>query len=90
MPGGNFRQSTQAPNSIMDPANVAPVVVFLASDEAQYVNGQAIGAMGYRVTRYSHIVPERVLIGEGPWTVERLAQSFKSTLGTDLIPPRML
>ena len=74
----------------MDPANVAPVVVFLASDEAQYVNGQAIGAMGYRVTRYSHIVPERVLIGEGPWTVERLAQSFKSTLGTDLIPPRML
>src|SRR6202167_2600459 len=62
MPGGNFRQSTRAANSIMDPANVAPVVVFLASDEAQYVNGQAIGAMGYRVTRYSHIVPERVLM----------------------------
>ena len=65
-------------------------VVFLASDEAQYVNGQAIGAMGYRVTRYSHIVPERVLMGDGPWTVERLAQSFKSTLGVDLKPPRML
>jgi hypothetical protein len=46
--------------------------------------------MGYRVTRYSHIVPERVLMGEGPWTVERLAQSFKSTLGSDLVPPRML
>src|SRR6202521_3173223 len=27
MPGGNFRQSTQAPNSLMDPANVAPVEV---------------------------------------------------------------
>jgi hypothetical protein len=46
--------------------------------------------MGYRVTRYSHIVPERVLMGDGPWTVERLAQSFKSTLGVDLKPPRML
>src|SRR3984957_19466463 len=90
MPGGNFGQSTGAANSIMYPSNVAPVVVFLASDEAQYVNGQAIGAMGYRVTRYSHIVPERVLMGDGPWTVERLAQSFKSTLGVDLKPPRML
>jgi hypothetical protein len=29
-------------------------------------------------------------MGDGPWTVERLAQSFKSTLGVDLKPPRML
>src|SRR5579864_4691255 len=84
MPGGNFGQSTAATNSPMDPSNVAPVVVFLASDEAQYVNGQAIGAMGYRVTRYSHIVPEVVLMGDGPWTVERLAKSFKSSLGANL------
>jgi NAD(P)-dependent dehydrogenase (short-subunit alcohol dehydrogenase family) len=90
MPGGNFGQSMTATNSPMDPSNVAPVVVFLASDEAQYVNGQAIGAMGYRVTRYSHIVPEVVLMGDGPWTVERLAKSFKSSLGANLKPPRML
>jgi hypothetical protein len=90
MPGGNFGQSTTATNSPMDPSNVAPVVVFLASDEAQYVNGQAIGAMGYRVTRYSHIVPEVVLMGDGPWTVERLAKSFKTSLGANLKPPRML
>ena len=69
--GSSFRDSGRAP--IMDPSNVAPVVVFLASDEAQYINGQAIGAMGYRITRYSHIVPERVLMGDGPWTVEKLA-----------------
>jgi NAD(P)-dependent dehydrogenase (short-subunit alcohol dehydrogenase family) len=91
MPGGSgFRDSASVANTPMDPANVAPVVVFLASDEAQYVNGQAIGAMGYRVTRYSHIVPERVLMGDGPWTVERLAKSFKAALGSDMKPPRML
>ena len=86
--GSSFRDSGRA--SIMDPSNVAPVVVFLASDEAQYVNGQAIGAMGYRITRYSHIVPERVLMGDGPWTVERLSKSFKAALGSDMKPPRML
>jgi len=90
LPGGNFRPSAEVTNTPMDPANVAPIVVFLASDEAQYVNGQCFGAMGYRVTRYSHLAPERILIGDGPWTVERLAQSFKSTLGSDLKPPRML
>ena len=90
MPGGSFRQSDNVANTPQDPANVAPVVVFLASDEAQYINGQVIGAMGYRITRYSHIVPERILMGDKPWTVERLSQMFKSTLGSDLKPPRML
>jgi NAD(P)-dependent dehydrogenase (short-subunit alcohol dehydrogenase family) len=90
MPGGNFPDSGNTANSIFDPANVAPIVAFLAGDSAQNVSGQCFGAMGYRITRYSHIVPERVLVGEGPWTVERLTETFKSTLGTDLKMPRML
>jgi hypothetical protein len=46
--------------------------------------------MGNRITRYSHLAPERILMGDEPWTVERLAKSFKATLGSDLKPPRML
>jgi len=90
MPGGGFGESANVANTPQDPANVAPIVVFLASDEAQYVNGQCFGAMGYRVSRYSHIVPERILMNDGPWTVDRLAKLFKSTLGSDLQLPRML
>src|SRR5712675_4319 len=84
IPGGNFPDSGNTANSIFDPANVAPIVAFLAGDGAQNVSGQCFGAMGYRITRYSHIVPERVLVGDGPWTVERLSASFKSALGGDL------
>ena len=91
MPGNtSFRESENAAGTVMDPANVAPLVAFLASDDAQHITGQAFGAMGYRVTRYTHLVPDRVLLGDGPWTVERLAEAFKSTLGTGLKPPRML
>jgi len=91
MPGNtSFRASDSAAGTVMDPANVAPLVAFLATDDAAHITGQAFGASGYRVTRYTHLVPERILTGDGPWTVERLAEAFKNTLGSNLKPPRML
>jgi len=90
MPGATgIPQSETAEGTPRDPANVAPLVVFLASDDAANVNGQCFGASGYRITRYTHIVPDRMVAKDGPWTVEKLAEEFKRTLGTDLIPPRM-
>ena len=62
--GPGLPASETAEGTPRDPANIAPIVVFLASDEAAYVNGQVFGAAGYRITRYSHIVPERVLMSD--------------------------
>lgn len=90
MPGATGVPSSEtAEGTPRDPANVAPLVVFLASDDAANVSGQCFGASGYRITRYTHIVPDRIVAGAGPWTVEKLAEEFKRTLGSDLIPPRM-
>src|SRR6266851_618322 len=45
MPGSTgFPASQTAEGTTRDPANVAPIVVFLASDEAQNVTGQCFGA----------------------------------------------
>ncbi|HKA54477.1 MAG TPA: SDR family oxidoreductase [Candidatus Binatia bacterium] len=82
--------SAQAQESPMDPANVAPVVVFLASDAAQHVTGQCFGASGYRISLYTHMVPEKVIYSQGPWDLDHLFKVFGSTLGADLKPPRMV
>ena len=90
MPGATGIPSSEtAEGTPRNPANVAPLVVFLATDDAANVNGQCFGASGYRITRYTHIVPDRIVSNPGPWTVERLAEEFKRSLGTDLTPPRM-
>jgi NAD(P)-dependent dehydrogenase (short-subunit alcohol dehydrogenase family) len=82
--------SEEAPASPMDPGNVAPIVVYLASDNAQNVNGQVFGAMGYRIALYTHIVPEKIIYSQGPWDLDHLFKVFDGTLGSHLTPPRML
>jgi NAD(P)-dependent dehydrogenase (short-subunit alcohol dehydrogenase family) len=89
IPGMTPVRSEQAEGTPRDPANVAPIVVFLASEEASYVTGQCFGASGYRIARYTHLVPERTLISNGPWDIDRLFEIFKATLGVDLQLPHM-
>jgi NAD(P)-dependent dehydrogenase (short-subunit alcohol dehydrogenase family) len=82
--------SEEAQASPMDPGNVAPIVVYLASDNAQNVNGQVFGAVGYRIALYTHIVPEKMIYSQGPWDLDHLFKVFDNTLGSHLTPPRML
>lgn len=89
MPGWSGVTSETSEGSPRDPSNVAPIVAFLASDDAANVTGQCFGASGYRVSRYTHLVPDKTICNDGPWDVDKLAEVFKTTLGVDLIPPRM-
>src|SRR5579863_2526991 len=89
MPGATGMSSETATGTPMDPANVPPVIVYLCSDEAGEINGQCFGASGYRITRYTHMRPDRVLINNGPWDIDQLFKVFKQALGSGLEPPRM-
>jgi NAD(P)-dependent dehydrogenase (short-subunit alcohol dehydrogenase family) len=86
---GTPADSQSVAGSPMDPANVPPVIIYLCSDEAANVTGQCFGASGYRITRYTHMHPDRVLMNEGPWDIDHLFKVFKSTLGVGLEPARM-
>ena len=86
---GQPAESQAATGTPMDPANVPPIIIYLCSDEAANITGQCFGASGYRITRYTHMHPDRVLMNDKPWDVDHLFKVFKSTLGVGLEPARM-
>ncbi|MCI0545928.1 MAG: SDR family oxidoreductase, partial [Candidatus Rokubacteria bacterium] len=71
-----------------DPDNVAPLIVFLASDAAAGVNGQAFHSFGYGYTLLAQPQAVRRLDADRRMTPEELARLFPETLGADLrVPP---
>src|SRR6202158_5227903 len=85
MPGvSGLAASESAEGTPRDPANVAPIIVYLASDQAAEVTGQCFGASGYRISRYTHMKMDRAIFSDGPWDVDKLFDVFKSTLGQGL------
>ncbi|HEY4728569.1 MAG TPA: SDR family oxidoreductase, partial [Actinomycetes bacterium] len=65
----------------LDPANVAPVVVWLLSDAAAEVSGQVLGIAGGLVELYKgwHVVASRELPAR--WTPEALAEAAPELFG---------
>jgi NAD(P)-dependent dehydrogenase (short-subunit alcohol dehydrogenase family) len=69
------------------PDNVAPWVVYLATDAASHVNGQVFFAMGGLIALLNEPAPVRTMFKDGRWTPEEIATLFPRTLGLDLVNP---
>jgi NAD(P)-dependent dehydrogenase (short-subunit alcohol dehydrogenase family) len=70
-----------------DPANVAPMVAYLATDAAQDVNGHFFGVRGHTISLYSHWEIAGILLAEGRWDPKVLAEVFPDTWGKNVQPP---
>jgi NAD(P)-dependent dehydrogenase (short-subunit alcohol dehydrogenase family) len=70
----------------MGPEHIAPVAVFLASDEAKDVSGQVLGVRGKEVMLFCHMRPVFRIHSDVGWTPERLAAMFPGTLRHHLAP----
>ncbi|MFN8485008.1 MAG: SDR family oxidoreductase [Anaerolineae bacterium] len=73
--------------SEFDPDNLAPIVVYLATEEAAYLNGCFVGVQGYSLHLYSQVEAVRVLRGDTPLGAETLAALAGATLTEGLTPP---
>ena len=69
------------------PENVAPWVVYLATDAARNINGQLFLVMAGMVALLNYPAPVRTIAKDGRWTPEEIATIFPHTLGQDLPNP---
>ena len=78
------RLSDEAVGTERDPANVAPLVVYLTSPAAANISGRVFGAKGWRYTLYSEPEEERVLWADATTDLGSFFRRFPETLGKGL------
>ncbi len=70
----------------MAPEAIAPLVVYLATDDAANINGRDFMVAGNRVGLYTIPSVERTIFAPGPmWTLDELAEVFQQTIGAGLV-----
>jgi NAD(P)-dependent dehydrogenase (short-subunit alcohol dehydrogenase family) len=70
-----------------DPANVAPLITYLASDAAAGINGQVFFSQGYTYARLIQPTIDRAIRCDGQWDIETLERLMPATLGEGIRPP---
>lgn len=78
---------TDLPPLRAEPDDVAPFVVYLATDAAKNINGQIFLVRGGLVALLNDPAPVRTIVKPGRWTAEEIAQIFPHTLGMELVNP---
>jgi NAD(P)-dependent dehydrogenase (short-subunit alcohol dehydrogenase family) len=76
-----LRRTSGARPQIRDPKHVAPMVAYLASDQAQEITGQTFAIGGERLALISNPAPIREVYCPGGWSMEKMLELFPQTLG---------
>jgi len=71
----------------LKPEEVAPFVVYLATDEAAGINGCVFFVAGGEIALYPEPTPLRALYKQGNWTLEELIEAVPRTLAAGLVNP---
>jgi NAD(P)-dependent dehydrogenase (short-subunit alcohol dehydrogenase family) len=80
--GTEFPTQVRSEHAIGWPEECAPLVAFLASDEAAGITGQAIGIGGDRLTLYAHSTEQAHSLRDGGWDVESIAAEWEASFAS--------
>lgn len=67
--------------------DVAPIVAYLASDQASSINGQVFFATAGRISLYALPTQVKTIYKKGRWTIEELASVIPASLASGLVNP---
>jgi len=70
-----------------EPEQVAPMIAWLASDQASEVTGRIFHTVGNRVSLMNSPEQGRSIHKAGRWTIEEIAGVFPETIGMDMVNP---
>jgi NAD(P)-dependent dehydrogenase (short-subunit alcohol dehydrogenase family) len=76
-----------APRGPADPEDVAPLVCYLATEQASGVNGRILFASGGNISLYSNPEPIRSLYKIGRWTLDELMTLMPRSITQGLVNP---
>jgi NAD(P)-dependent dehydrogenase (short-subunit alcohol dehydrogenase family) len=79
--------SLSASGTALDPKNVVPIIVWLASEEGGAATGRIFGASGHRISLFREPYHERSLFSDTPlFDIDRLFAEWPRTLGAGGLP----
>jgi len=81
---GDAMRSELATGTYRDPANIAPLAIYLLSDAAQGINGQVFRVQGYEVAHMAGMAFDKTMTSIGPWEVDAVAARLPEELGPAL------
>jgi NAD(P)-dependent dehydrogenase (short-subunit alcohol dehydrogenase family) len=79
-----FERTGTEPPPEANPALNAPIVAFLASEQAGHVNGQIVGRTDFGYTIYQHPKQVALMWRDGGWDVDGVVENFDAVLGQHL------
>ena len=85
-PVARTRMSANVPQELAemgDPEDVAPMVVYLLSDQAKHVTGQVYTVVGSKIAVWNQPVEVRAMWADGRWTPEQIAERLDSNIGQE-------
>ena len=69
------------------PEDIAPLVIWLASDDAASVNGRTFFVQTGNIALYSEPVYEKSILKVDGWTIDELFMFMPTTLAAGLVNP---
>lgn len=81
---GDTMRSELATGTYRDPANIAPLAIYLLSDAARGINGQIFRVQGYEIAHMAGVGFDKTMTSIGAWDVDAIATRLPQELGPAL------